>query len=256
LPSRRTPTKEQSLAQFLTPSKANGAKSAALATRIDASHTDSVLKPWIKPVIRFICLESGQPKRGPTLIAAMEHIIAPGGRKTADEWVGRHLTSLLAAIFHTVQARFNALVAVPIEGEETQTLDNKEIMALLNRARREIKVRDLEEEEAWAGWTGLSVRDFDAALAKVSKQEWLDSDWYKGIDDVVRTGDAEILDGEDADLEVPILVRRVDTMFQERYDYLSEARREHYKNWKGGMLARISQLREAEYQNAMEVDAS
>jgi origin recognition complex subunit 6 len=47
-------------------------------------------------------------------------------------------------------------------------------------------------------------------------------------------------EGEDATGVVQI--SRPDTMFQDRYDYLSERKRKAYAEWKEGVLKRIKEL--------------
>jgi origin recognition complex subunit 6 len=49
-------------------------------------------------------------------------------------------------------------------------------------------------------------------------------------------------EGEEEEGQEVVQIRRADTMFQERYDYLGERKRKAYAEWKEGMLKRIKEL--------------
>jgi origin recognition complex subunit 6 len=68
-------------------------------------------------------------------------------------------------------------------------------------------------------------------------------EWVEGVGDLAdRERDAEDeREGGDAGEEV-VQIRRADTMFQERYNYLGERKRKAYAEWKGGLLKRIKEL--------------
>lgn len=120
----------------------------------------------------------------------------------------------------------------------------KEILALLNQARQEVTVRDVEEADVWQGWRDVKSREFDAAVAKINENDWLAGDWYGGIVDVINStnkNDGDMSDGGMEDMEASLPTRRADTMLQERYDFLSEARKADYTAWKESMLSRIAQ---------------
>lgn len=178
----------------------------------------------------------------------------PAGRRAADEWVHENATALFAAIYFYVTMKVRSLTSgLDIDRDAYMPL-RKNILNLLDRARKEVEIKDLEEDMAWAGWTSVKPKEFDDALSKTKERGWLDSDWYRGITDIVTPGGVEdvLMLEEDADLAQPGQVRRADTMFQDRFDYLSEARRTEYKAWKAATMERIAQLTDSH--NAMEVD--
>lgn len=111
----------------------------------------------------------------------------------------------------------------------------------------------VDDDELWKDWADLKPRDFTAAVMTVADRSWL-GDWWKGIDEVVNSTEWEQvqLDEEDTELAAPIRVRRADTMFQDQFDYLSDARNAEFKSWKQDMLTRIAE-RQAGV-NAMDID--
>ncbi|TDZ74650.1 Origin recognition complex subunit 6 [Colletotrichum trifolii] len=249
-PQRPTPSKEKTLAKYrnpnVTPSKSTG-KAAFPADK-------SGLHFWIQPVIRYMCKETKHAHIAPTMLAGMEYIVVPGGRRTRDGWVRGNLTALCGAIFYLVTQQYKEL-ATSNEDEDSYATKRQDILSLLQKAREEVDVRGLDEDEAWEGWSSTKPRDFDATVKEVGERDWLEADWYRSLGDVVEAGKA-IADsrGEGADGGFKMgPVRRADTMFQERYDYLSEKRRREYRIWKERILRRIDAL-EKEGAEAMEVD--
>lgn len=221
----------------------------------EAASSEHALHPWIKPTTRFLCEETDHKKLAPTILAGMEAIVTPGGRRTEDEWVLKNVTALFAAIYFFVTMRVKALASGEAIDREGYVPLRKEILALLTRARGEVSVRGLDEDEAWDGWTSLKTKEFDDAVARVNERAWLTEDWYQGIADVVKLtqrsqlDDVEMLDEE----TMPKMqVKKADTMFQDKYDLLSEAKRADFMHFKEDMLARIALLTTAGA--AMEVD--
>lgn len=165
-----------------------------------------------------------------------------------------HITSLFAALYFFVIMRVKAVTSGAMVDREAYVPQRKEILALLNQARQEVNVKDLDEEEFWVGWQLLKSKDFDLAVEQVNQRDWLTGDWYKGIAEVMKQGQHDDNDAlEDDDESGPQLrARRADTMFQDKYDFLSDARRSDYAVWKDNMLSRISQFMATS--NSMEID--
>lgn len=256
IPSRATPTKEKALAQFKT---ADGTPSKKPSTKKDDTETlRDGLHPWIAPAIRFMCSESDNKRIAPTVLAGAEIIACPGGRKTEDTWVNEHPTEMLVAIVHAVFIQLALLTSADSEEEDLYTPMRKTVMELLNRARSEAVFIGMEEDGAWDGWVKLKVRDFDEATSYAKAAGWFDSDWFRNIVDVVSSGNngKDAVDVEDTEVAAAGPGRRADTMFQERYDYLSEARIIDYRVWKTTQLDRISQaIAAGGAGNAMDIDS-
>ncbi|EGU83300.1 hypothetical protein FOQG_05015 [Fusarium oxysporum f. sp. raphani 54005] len=242
LPSRATPTKEQSLAQFRTPTK-GATGTPTKSTRKKEAFAGVNLHAWIQPTTRWVCAETDHKKLAPTILAGMENIITPAGRRTDDEWVLQNLTALFAAIYFFVTMRVKALASGEGIDREGYVPLRKEILALLARARNEVIVKDLAEEDAWEGWSTVKSKDFDDAVAKVNERAWLTGDWYQGIADVVKLSQRSHLEDvemQDEETIPKMQIKKADTMFQDKYDFLSEAKRTKYMHWKEDMFAKIA----------------
>ncbi|KAK7427503.1 hypothetical protein QQZ08_005944 [Neonectria magnoliae] len=253
VPSRATPTKERSLAQWRTPSKTGTPTKSASKTA--NSVPENGLHPWIHPTTRFICEETNHKKLAPTILAGMEAIVTPGGRKTEDEWVIQNVAVLFAAIYFFVTMRIRALASGEAIDRDGYIPQRKEILALLARARKEVTVRGLEDDEAWNGWIKPKTKEFDDAVAQVNERGWLTGDWYLGITDVAKLTQRSQLDNVDMVDEEAIpkmQIKRADTMFQDKYDFLSETKRADHRVWKESMIGKIFQLTATG--TAMEVD--
>lgn len=191
-----------------------------------------------------MCAESDHKRLAPTVFAGMEHILTQEGRPTQDQWVIHHVTDLLAAVYFFVIMRVRSITSGAKIDREGYVPLRKEILALVAKANQEVAVPDVDESDAWEGWSDLKSRDFDAAVAKVNENDWLAGDWYDGIVDVisstVRT-DADLSDDDVENSEALLPTRRADTMLQERYDLLSEARKSDFIAWRDIMLDRIAQ---------------
>ncbi|ATY58437.1 Origin recognition subunit 6 [Cordyceps militaris] len=249
--SSATSSKDQSLNQFRKNPTPVGKKAAGV-TNDESERTG--LPPWVAPVIRFFSVETGSKKLAPTMLAGTESILFPGGQKMEDEWANGQTTEVLAAVLYHVTIRFQAVTSGVLVDSDGCAPIRKEILGILGKARKEVVFVGAEDAGAWDGWATVKVKDFDAVVETAREKGWLDSDWYRGIDDVVRNigdGDVNMDDGDEGALEGS--GRRADTMFQDRYDFLSESRRADYKTWKETQLARIDKL--LMEQGAMEIDA-
>lgn len=277
LPSRGTPTKHASLSQFRTPSKAGMPSSSN--PHGTAQQNDSALPPWTRLVVRHLhasLAEECSPNLVPTVIAGLESIIAPYRRRTKDEWVNSHLTSLVGAIYWLVSESARLSPGEEMTPENSQTRYKglrKEVLGALRRARDEAEIPDTtrgqkgqitEEEEMvfWDGWQeSTKAADLGEAITEVTKRGWLNSDWYRSIE-FLRDKAGEGEDDADGDLgEDPavtaavVQIAKADTMLQDKFDYLSERRRADYRQWKVGILRRIELLERSGVQRTMEVES-
>ncbi|RFU77635.1 hypothetical protein TARUN_4593 [Trichoderma arundinaceum] len=245
LPSRPEPTKESSLAQFRK--QAGSAAKAPINSNRHGhvSVKESDIYPWVQPVIRNLCAGSGHQKLAPSMLAGMESILLSGGRKTKDEWALKHTTALCAGVIFFVAMRVRDIDPEQAIQPEIYEPTRTEILEQLSRARQEVEVKGLEPDTLWEGWADVANKDFDAAVSRIREKGWLESDWYNGIADVINMDlqqDDDVADGQDEEDTLQVQQQRADTMFQQKYDYLSETRRAEYKTWKDATLARIEVL--------------
>lgn len=253
LPSRGTPTKDASLSQFRTPSKAGATAAAA------------VVPPWIRPTVRYLCntlYEENGPDLGPTVIAGLESIIAPYRKRTRDEWVNSHLSTLLGAIYWFVSEEARLAPGEEMTAETSRArykTVRKELLAALREARAEVKipapargrrVEPTEEQKVvfWDGWQEtIKAADMDVAITEVTNKGWLNSDWYRSIEYLKdKAGGDETNEGDPDETQVNpaaiVQITKADTMLQDKFDYLSERRRAEYRQWKADILRRIDDL--------------
>ncbi|KAK0634572.1 origin recognition complex, subunit 6 [Bombardia bombarda] len=249
LPSRVTPSKVKTLAQF------RGTPAVVAKPSLTAS---DALSPWIRPTLRFICKELGHTRIGPVVMSGMESIVAPHGKLTDDKWVLENLVSLLGALCLFV---WRGVTWPGTDLDEAQYVQfRKDLVGAVKKARKTVALKaptdenEEEEEEGdlWEGWQVIRIKDLDTAALRISRNGWLELDWAKGIQDLAEaTIDAQQHSASDDESDSsshnrgggePLQIRRADTMFQERYDYLSERNKLEYAAWKEGILGRIKEL--------------
>ncbi|KAL1881395.1 hypothetical protein VTK73DRAFT_4155 [Phialemonium thermophilum] len=210
------------------------------------------LPAWIRPSLRLLCKELENSAIGPIVMAAIETIVMPHGRRTNDPWVMENLSSLLGSLFLYVWAS----VTMPRGLDESRYVSSrKRIVETLNGARSSVILKeDVSENEglegpAWWGWKEICVEDIDDAALWVNRHGWLESDWSQGIEDLIRANerhsDHQYDQGDVADYSEYRSVKRADTMFQERYDFLSHRKRREYAVWKEQIAKRIQALQSA-----------
>ncbi|OTA96617.1 hypothetical protein M434DRAFT_40021, partial [Hypoxylon sp. CO27-5] len=219
IPSRGTPTREESLATFRsspatkgdnTPTKSTR-KPPALPAKKKAGGPVSALPAWVRPTIQFMCKELDEERIGRTVLAGMQTIAAPHGKRTKDEWVNENLTALLAAVYFLVSSH----------------------------------VTGMDEDELWIGWEDIKSKDVDSAVAKVVENGWQKEEWFAGIKHMAKIKDVEV-DNEDVEMEdgdekrfsEKLHAQRGDTMLQSRWD-MTDRKRDEYRAWKDGILRRI-----------------
>ncbi|KAI1281562.1 hypothetical protein F5Y07DRAFT_353090 [Xylaria sp. FL0933] len=268
-PSRATPTKDASLAKFRSPATARGGgtptKSASkpppLPAKRKAGGLNSAIPAWIRPTIQLLCKELDQELIGRTVLAGMQSIVAPHGRPTKDAWVNDHLAPLLAAVYCLVAGQLYVIM----HGKE---LDNrqyskirKSVLVTLEHTQEKVTVQGMDEDELWIGWSEVTSKDIDKAMAEIIKRGWQKDEWFLGFEEMVRRSELGANDaGEDVDMEdedtkisEKLHVQRADTMFQSRWDMTDQKRRE-YREWEDDILRRIEEI-ERSRAAGMEVDS-
>ncbi|KAL7812541.1 origin recognition complex, subunit 6 [Trichoderma gracile] len=246
VPSRPEPTKEASLAQFRKQAVSSNPNTPTKSRRHShISVQDSEIYPWVQPVIRHLCAGSGHKKLAPSMLAGMESILLSGGRRTKNAWAWENTTALCAAIIFFVAMRVSDADLEQAMQPQIYEPARAEVLGQLSRARQEVEVKGVEPDVLWQGWTDLNNDEFDVAVSKVRDSGWLEADWYHGIADVINRDlpqDGDVEHGHDEDDAAQGQQQRADTMFQDKYDYLSEGRRAEYRAWKEATLARIAVL--------------
>ncbi|CAK7224883.1 hypothetical protein SCUCBS95973_005670 [Sporothrix curviconia] len=203
--------------------------------------------------------------------------------ENVEEWLEDSLTALVAALYlycmtswreHAAEREGKTAGAGSSGLEERQfQLDEKAILGAFEKVRGVVGSRN---DSDWDGWEDLQRRTFRDALVVVSKHQWLQSDWYQDIahlqpptggngdgDGGGDDGQLSDEDGRDGDgdggdyggVSIPTKVWRADSMFQARYDFLSESKEQEYNAWRTALLEKIKDTEDVQQLPvAMEVE--
>ncbi|KAK8862785.1 Origin recognition complex subunit 6 [Apiospora arundinis] len=267
--NRGTPTKESSLAQFRskvngTPTKSPAKRGGVTPAKRKADDGDS-LPPWIRPTIQFMCTQMNQSRIGRIVLAGMDTIVLPRGRRTTDEWVNANLTPLLAGIGFLTMWQIHCL---EMDGPDKTVYakTREQVLKAVMKARDKVEVKGVEDEdEAWEGWSDITMKDIDRTVEKGTKSGWQESGWFGSISDMVDAcgtgkgntagsdpdGGGEGDDGESETMD-RMQMQRGDSMFQGRW-VMTDRKRDDYRQWKEDILLRIEEIKK-EQENKMDVD--
>ncbi|KAI0406397.1 hypothetical protein F4802DRAFT_113762 [Xylaria palmicola] len=257
VPSRATPSKDSSLAKFRSPAAAKGdvtpTKSASrplpLPAKRKAGGLTSTVPAWIRPTIQLLCKELDHDLIGRTVLAGMQTIVAPHGRPTKDPWVNDHLTALLAAVYCLVAGQLYVLThAKELDNKEYSKI-RKSILVILGQAQEKVTVQGMDEDELWIGWSDITTKDVDKAMAEIIKRGWQEDEWFDGFENMIKRselktkspGDVVEAGDEDSRISEKLHVQRADTMFQIRWD-MTDQKRGEYLEWKDGIMQRIAEI--------------
>ncbi|KAK8130605.1 Origin recognition complex subunit 6 [Apiospora kogelbergensis] len=223
-----------------------------------------VLPPWIRPTIQFVCTKVNETRVARIVLAGMETIVLPRGRRTTDEWVNANLAPLLAGISFLTVWQIHVL-EVEKPDRKVYAKAREQLLDAIMKARDEVVVKGVDDEdEAWEGWSNIKSEDIDRAVEKGTKSGWQESGWFGSIRDMVEacgTGkgnaagaDLEGGDGDEDDGETvnPMQMQRGDSMFQGRWA-MTDRKREDYRRWKDDVLARIEEIKK-EQETEMDID--
>lgn len=245
---RATPSKETALAAFRSKGVGTPSKSTGKSTALSAQKSSEILPPWVKPTIRSICTQLDSDRMGRTVLAGVQTIVAPHGKRSNDAWIAEHLGSLVAAVAFMVTIKYATLeTGKPISSEQYADW-RKNIIRALRQARKDVDVKDQDEEIFWEGWTYIGPKEVDEAAKRFNENGWQNEDWFKGIRDQLGAGlhaDTEMEDCEDAiSASAHSQIQRGDTMLQGRWD-MTERKRQEYSRWKAEILAQCDQIEKA-----------
>lgn len=287
-----TPRRVASTAPVAPAAAATPSKTAATPVSRRLQATSSQFPPWVRPTVRYICHELGHPQLAPTIVAGLSAIHTevaieakekrnrPRNRdekgdtshdeaveneeeeEDLQEWLDDSLTALVAALYLYCMSSWRENVVdngcttygtgnSGLQERQFQ-LDEKAILGAFEKVRGVVGARD---DTDWDGWQDLHKRTFRDALVVVSKQQWLQSDWYGDIvtlqpstlgdenngqptsDDGIEGNDDG--DGDYGGVSIPTKAWPADSMFQSRWDFLSPSKQQDYDLWRAQMLDRI-----------------
>ncbi|KAI0182778.1 origin recognition complex, subunit 6 [Xylaria flabelliformis] len=250
--------KATSLAKYRSPATTRGdgtpTKSASKppplpAKKKKAGGLNSTLPAWLRPTIQLLCKELDQELIGRTVLAGMQTIVAPHGRRTKDEWVNDHLAPLLAAVYCLVAGQLYVLVQGKDLDNKQYSKIRKSILDVLEQAQEKVAVPGMDEDELWIGWSDVTSKDVDKAMAEIIKRGWQKDEWFDGFEGMVKRSESDAktsrdqvdMEDEESRTSEKLHIHRADTMFQSRWDMTDQKRRE-YREWENGIMQRIEEI--------------
>lgn len=266
-PSRATPTKEKSLAQFRT----------ATPTRTPSRANRTILKyevprdipVWIAPVIRRLCKESQAPAAIPSVIAGVTSILtmpspiptergkyAPGSEEEAAAALPEFKTpALIAMVYFFVKTK---LLGKEIGGKDYGE-GKKVALTILEKARQDEELKSamakkMTKDSDWMrDWEYISRKDIDTWLPEIAGKGWLELDWFANIQAGAGiSGNTETEPGtprKDKRRKIEpaeFLQAGLGTMMQDRVDFLTDKKRQEYEAWSQAVLQTISDMRKTQ----------
>lgn len=175
------------------------------------------------------------------MMAAVESIASPHGKRTDDTWVLDHLPWILGALYLYI---WRSVYGPSDVNQVTYAQIRIAVFQSLKHARETVSLPGVDQADAWEGWRATGTRDLDSAVKAVAQRGWLEQDWVQGVDDLVQSRAREALEeptsgvaGGDQNMRAA-----ANTMFQNRYDYLSRRNLSDLATWKSSILERIKSL--------------
>ncbi|KAH6613490.1 origin recognition complex subunit 6-domain-containing protein [Chaetomium tenue] len=212
------------------------------------------LPPWIRPTLRHLLTTLGPSHIGPVVASAVESVLAPRGKPTTDAWARANAAAVLGALYLFV---WRGVVWPAGEGVERERYVGmrRGVAGGIGGVRDQgvVEIEGGDDDGVWEGWKAVGVAELDAAAVRGRRHGWFEMGWVSGVQDLVDREAARVEEEEeeeagrggggdgDGDGEV-VQIRRADTMFQERYDYLGDRKRKAYAEWKEGVLKKIKEL--------------
>ncbi|KAF7536569.1 hypothetical protein G7054_g4404 [Neopestalotiopsis clavispora] len=255
LRERATPGKEAALAAFR--SKPNGTPTKSTSKAVapsTARKARDALPSWMRPTAQYLCTHLDSEHIGRTVLAGLQSIITPNGKRSKDEWINDHLAALFAAVFFLVTTRYISVgTKRPINNTQYSNI-RRDIIKVLRQARKAVELNGEDEETFWEGWSNISAKDVDDATKTFVERGWQDGEWFAGIQGKSDGHeDQEMEDAQDHDDGEKVQVQRGDSMLQGRWTMTDQKRRD-YADWKADILKQCLEIEKAG--KAVDVDVS
>lgn len=207
------------------------------------------LPPWVKPTLGALIAQNNQQGWGRYALAGANYIIAPGDRRTKDEWVLNNMTAVVAALFYVTVKVVDAVGNEPEAGKVVCVQGQRKVVDFLQRVRRRIlPAKGLSPEEYWERWADPDLRSFQRAV-KLVESKFIDADWYRALEDgAFEKFDPENLAVNERGVLQKVKVQKPDTMHQERYNYTSASKRAEAAAFKRDVMRRIADMEKKKQQ--------
>lgn len=174
----------------------------------------------------------------PHVLAGVESILTLPPPAGGNVQVDGKLPALIAAVWFFVVTRMRGPSQQGVENMVRKT----KVREVLAAAREDdLVLRKVgEEEDSWKGWErDIRERDVNDWRKEILRASWKEGDWYRNIDEGAGVdGEMEEIDEEMGKEEE----RKERKVLRDRYDYLSEANRQEFAQWKSVVFAKIDDL--------------
>ncbi|RKF57201.1 putative origin recognition complex subunit 6 [Erysiphe neolycopersici] len=206
---------------------------------------------WVFPTIRVLCEQMHTSKAIPHILAGVESILCLPKPKTTrscsiDESKLK-LPAMIAAVWYFVFARMSGRE----ERLPDKTGEIKLVIRSLTQARDNEKLlKKLDsKEDSWRGWELITESDVNIWGKEINVSGWKELDWWRNITENSPYNSAKIMDDNheynylDED-EIFLIDKENSKKVKSfnRYDYLSEERKQEFTNWRSKMLLQINEM--------------
>ncbi|KAI6249059.1 hypothetical protein HI914_02752 [Erysiphe necator] len=211
---------------------------------------------WVLPTIRLLCKHMQTPKVAPHVLAGVESILClPIPEKARSHSFNESelkLPAMIAAVW--------ALVLAKISGREEQGRDNMEdirpVLKFLGQIRKnEGLIKKIgQSEDSWRGWESIIESDVNAWIKEIEDGGWKELDWWRNIFEITGHQSYEYSEDE-LGHDIPVedkICSDGESDFKKnevnnRYDYLSENRKQEFAEWMSKMLLQINKMIDTRY---------
>ncbi|KAL8672783.1 MAG: hypothetical protein Q9168_002777 [Polycauliona sp. 1 TL-2023] len=211
--------------------------------------------------IRGLCKHVDAPAATPHVFAGVSSILtipAPNQESMSEQDLERlrgwGIESLIVAVYLLVRTRLSGVHT----GSSAFLEQRDRALAVLNQLQNGGEPSEAAGPESVISW-----------MSEIKRGRWTELDWFENVGqgaglgvDEAKVTDVDDSDRGDSDVDESVVHRRresrrdsqeksylqpgLNTMMQDRVDYLSDEKRADYQIWKKGILARIDRMEKAE----------
>lgn len=213
---------------------------------VKSIQSDSGLHPWVRGVLAVLVAEFRREEYGRIILAGVQHVIAPSGRRTRDKWVSGHLPATVAGIFVVSMDRLDAILLGDASENDTVIPIMEKTLDIMHHSRENLDVKGLGSSEFWDGWINPTMADVEEAIKRATT-EWIDADWYVALEDVssenarAHRGKGKAKGRNRREVNGNGGIHKADTMHQPRYDFLGEKQQKDHEMWLKSVASRLAE---------------
>ncbi|KAI0999815.1 hypothetical protein K3495_g8384 [Podosphaera aphanis] len=219
------------------------------------SQKESLIPRWVEAVIRYLCKQTQTTSQRPHILAGVESIIVLKNSSGKSQGELQIPALIIAIWLLVVSTTLSYSEELPLA-----TFKETEAREYLLKAKncQELRKTIGDSPEAWQGWESFEDKEIDAWREEISSLPLKEMDWWRNMEDcfsndLVREAGAPSELDEDIEMEDGVYDDEVTNQTEQKYpqktrvrldkyDYLSQERRQEYANWKNKILLQISTI--------------